>query len=53
MTKPNGLAQPWTGRDFLNPPYGKQGGTSNQEIWTRKLIAEYQAGNVTAGYRPG
>ncbi len=42
----NGLAQGWTGRIFLNPPYGKQGGTSSQEIWTRKLIEEYRAGNV-------
>lgn len=44
----NGLARPWYGRVFLNPPYGKRAGRSNQEIWSRYLLAEYHAGRVTA-----
>lgn len=40
----DGLAQPWRGRVWLNPPY------SHPEIreFAEKLVAEYQAGNVTA-----
>ena len=37
----NGLEQPWTGRVWLNPPYDAVG------PWVEKLIAEYEAGNVT------
>lgn len=44
----NGLAQPWEGRVWLNPPYGKTGGRSNQDIWAEKLIAEYEGGNCSA-----
>ncbi|HYU73392.1 MAG TPA: DNA N-6-adenine-methyltransferase [Ktedonobacteraceae bacterium] len=46
--KINGLLQPWKARSlWLNPPYGRgDGNRSNQEIWTCKLIAEYEAGNV-------
>lgn len=57
----NGLAQPWFGRTWLNPPYNKQGDRdSNAEIWSNRLIGEYQAGRVSqaillvsnkAGYR--
>lgn len=57
----NGLAQPWLGRTWLNPPYNKQGDRdSNAEIWSNRLIGEYQAGRVSqaillvsnkAGYR--
>ncbi len=43
----NGLALPWSGRIWLNSPYGKTGATSNQELWTGKLICEYRAGNVS------
>lgn len=43
----DGLLQPWTAaRLWLNPPYCKSGAISNQEIWSCKLIAEYEAGNV-------
>lgn len=38
----NGLAWPWQGRVWLNPPF------DNSAAWARTLIAEYQAGNVTA-----
>ena len=37
----NGLEQPWTGRVWLTPPYDAVG------PWVEKLIAEYEAGNVT------
>jgi ParB family transcriptional regulator, chromosome partitioning protein len=40
----NGLEKPWCGRVFLNPPYGKTGHLSNQEIWSCRLIAQYEAG---------
>lgn len=42
----NGLAQPWLGRVWLNAPYSKTDGQSNQEIWANKLIAEYERGRV-------
>jgi phage N-6-adenine-methyltransferase len=43
----DGLTKTWKARTvWLNPPYCKQGNTSNQAIWTAKLLAEYKAGNV-------
>ena len=44
----NGLLQNWHARSmWLNPPYGKTDtGKSNQEIWTHRLIAEYESGNI-------
>ena len=42
----NGLAVQWHGRVFLNPPYGKTGNRSNQEIWAAKLLAEIKDGYV-------
>lgn len=43
----DGLAQPWVAdRLWLNPPYGKTNGASNQGIWARRLIHEYQAGRA-------
>lgn len=46
--KENGLMQPWYGRIWLNPPYGRteQGGASLLEHFTRHLIDQYQHGNV-------
>jgi phage N-6-adenine-methyltransferase len=38
----DGLAQPWHGRIFLNPPYGRQ-----VAKWIRKLTDEFDAGRVT------
>jgi phage N-6-adenine-methyltransferase len=39
----DGLAHPWHGRVFMNPPYGRAVGR-----WVDKLLAEYAAGRVTA-----
>ena len=36
----SGLTKNWYGRVFLNPPYGKTGNHSNQDIWATKLIDE-------------
>jgi hypothetical protein len=38
----NGLALPWHGRVWMNPPYGDEIGK-----WTAKLLLEYEDGNVT------
>ena len=45
--KDNGLSQEWHGHIWLNPPYSKTNGRSNQEIWAEKLIAEYQKEHTT------
>jgi len=37
----NGLDKEWTGRVWLNPPYGFDGGISNQERWVNRLIEQY------------
>jgi len=43
----DGLTRPWWGTCFLNPPYSRRDGKSNQSLWTQKAIAEYMAGNVS------
>lgn len=47
--KEDGLSKEWYGNVWLNPPYSKTNGQSNQEIWALKLLDEYEKGNVTAG----
>lgn len=39
----DGLSQGWYGTVYMNPPYGDAIG-----MWTRKLVAEYEAGHTTA-----
>jgi len=45
----NGLAQAWNAHSiWLNPPYGRTAQrTSRTELWVKRLIQEYRAGNVT------
>ncbi len=43
----DGLSVPWFGRVWLNPPYSKTDGESNQAIWSQYLVREYQAGHVS------
>ena len=42
----DGYAQEWSGRVWMNPPYGREEGKSNQGRWTKKLIESYEAGDV-------
>lgn len=45
----DGLRQDWTSATlWMNPPYGKVNGKSNQEVWSAKLLAEYRTGRVQA-----
>lgn len=39
----DGLAKPWHGRVYMNPPYGRE-----ISAWVDKLVSEYDRGNVTA-----
>lgn len=42
-----GFDRKWSGRVWLNPPYGRGDDGSNQAAWSQKLIAEYKSGNVS------
>ncbi|XGW00971.1 MAG: DNA N-6-adenine-methyltransferase (plasmid) [Leptolyngbya sp. BL-A-14] len=46
----DGLQQSWSGRLWLNPPYGKRNHaqkTYGATVWVLRAIAEYEAGHVT------
>ncbi len=43
----NGLDKEWIGRVWMNCPYGRDGGDSNQATWTQLLIEQYQTGIIT------
>ncbi|MCO5195547.1 MAG: ParB N-terminal domain-containing protein [Anaerolineae bacterium] len=38
----DGLAMPWQGRVYMNPPYGRE-----LEAWIEKLVSEYDTGNIS------
>lgn len=40
----NGMDKDWRGRVWLNPPYGRDNGESNQDVWSARLIEQYRAG---------
>lgn len=43
----DGLSRQWSGRVWLNPPYGRDDShRSNQEKWSAKLIQEHASGRV-------
>ena len=44
----DGLSRPWAGTVWLNPPYGKTNGKSNQYIWSQYLIDQYTKENIYA-----
>lgn len=45
----DGLNNEWHGKVFMNPPYGKQNGTSVVDDWVSHFICEYDAGRLTEG----
>jgi hypothetical protein len=47
--KIDGLRQPWSGRVFMNPPYGTmEDGSSLAAMFCEKAIGEYETGNIDA-----
>lgn len=42
----DGLSKPWFGKVWLNPPYSKEEGKSNQARWSQRLVQEYKSGHV-------
>jgi ParB family chromosome partitioning protein len=43
----DGLSQSWEAQTvFLNPPYSRRAGKSNQSLWSKKLVDEFGAGRI-------
>lgn len=42
----DGLSKPWYGNIFCNPPYGKTGTRSNQDIWAAYLESQHTSGSL-------
>jgi hypothetical protein len=42
----NGLAQPWSGRMLLNPPWGGSSATAAKKLALGKLLQAYESGRV-------
>ena len=42
----DGFSKAWSGRVWMNPPYGKEDGESNQSRWTKRLIDSYENGEI-------
>lgn len=45
----HGLERKWWGRVWLNPPYGKTGNRSNQDLWFEHLVDQFRGGMVKEG----
>lgn len=45
----NGLARPWYGRVWCNPPYGYVNGRSGQALWSGVMVERFQRREFTAG----
>lgn len=43
----NGLDKDWTGHVWLNPPYGRSEDGSNQDVWSSRLIEQYDKKTTT------
>ncbi len=42
----DGLHQPFYGKIWCNPPYGKINNRSTIDLWVRRIVREYEQGNI-------